>query len=223
MTITISAFKWVPPFAQGLVRDLRVRWALEEAGLPYETRLIDGDVQKTAGYRAMQPFGQVPVLDDDGLVLFESGAIVLHIAEKSEALMPREGAGRARVAQNIIAALNSIEPFVQELAIIDLFHPGEEWTNERRPQAEADLRARLDDLAGWLGDKEYLDGRFTAGDIFMTHVLRILRHTDVLDDYPTLKAYKERNEARPAFQRALASQLAVFEAHAPDKNAGMAA
>lgn len=217
--ITISAFKWVPDMAQGLVRDLRVRWALEEAGLPYEVRLIDGDVQQSLGYRAMQPFGQVPVLEEDGMVLFESGAIVLHIANRSSALMPDDAAGRARVAQNVIAALNSIEPFVQELAVIDLFHPGEAWGEERRPQAEASLRGRLDDLSIWLGDKDYLDGRFTAGDIVMTHVLRILRHTDLLDGYRTLKAYKERNEARPAFQRALKGQLDAFAANAPGQAA----
>lgn len=213
--ITISAFKWVPAMAQGLVRDLRARWALEEAGLPYQVRLIDGDVQKSLAYRAMQPFGQVPVLEEDGLVLFESGAIVLHVAERSETLMPADAQGRARVVQNVLAALNSVEPFVQELAVIDLFHPGEPWTEERRPQAEAFLRGRLDDLSAWLGDKDYLDGRFTAGDILMTHVLRILRHTDILDGYPSLKAYKERNEARPAFQRALKGQMDAFEANAP--------
>ncbi|WP_274629204.1 glutathione S-transferase family protein [Arvimicrobium flavum] len=217
--ITLTAFKWVPLMAQGLVRDLRVRWALEEAGLPYEVRLIDTDDQKSAAYRAMQPFGQVPVLEDKGLVLFESGAIVLHIAGKSDILMPRDDAGRARVAQNVIAALNSIEPFVQELAVIDLFHPEEAWAKERRPQAEAFLRSRLDDLETWLDDKQYLDGGFTAGDIMMTHVLRILRHTDLLDSYPKLKAYKERCEARPAFQRALKGQLDAFEAHAPDRQA----
>lgn len=217
--ITTTAFKWVPPMAQGLVRDLRVRWALEEAGLPYQVRLIDGEVQQSHAYRKLQPFGQVPVLEDDGLVLFESGAIVLHIAAKSPALMPADEVGRARVAQNILAALNSIEPFVQELAVIDLFHPGEEWTKERRPQAEEMLRGRLDCLTTWLGNKDYIDGRFTAGDILMTHVLRILRHTDLLDDYPALKAYKERNEARPAFKKALADQLATFTAHAPPEQA----
>lgn len=209
--ITVTAFKWVPPFAQGLVRDLRVRWALEEAGLPYEIRLIDPDVQKSAAYRAMQPFGQVPVLEDDNLVLFESGAIVLHIAGQSDVLMPPDEAGRARVAQNILVALNSIEPFVQELAIIDLFHPGEEWALARRPQAEAFLKSRLVDLQEWLADKDYVDGRFTAADIPMTHVLRILRHTELLEEYPKLKAYKERNEARPAFQRALKGQIEAFQ------------
>lgn len=213
--ITVSAFKWVPPLAQGLVRDLRVRWALEEAGLAYRVKLIDQDDQKSAAYRAMQPFGQVPVLEEDNLVLFESGAIVLHIAGKSEVLMPRDEAGRARVAQNILAALNSIEPFVQELAVIDLFHPDEAWAQARRPQAEAFLRGRLDALNDWLGDKDYIDGRFTAADILMTHVLRILRHTDLLDVYPALKAYKQRCEARPAFQRALTAQMAAFAANGP--------
>ena len=217
--LILTTYDWVPEMPRGLVRDLRVRWALEEAGLPYEVRLIDGDVQQSLGYRAMQPFGQVPVLEEDGMVLFASGAIVLHIANRSSALMPDDAAGRARVAQNVIAALNSIEPFVQELAVIDLFHPGEAWGEERRPQAEASLRGRLDDLSIWLGDKDYLDGRFTAGDIVMTHVLRILRHTNLLDGYQTLKAYKERNEARPAFQRALKGQLDAFAANAPGQAA----
>jgi glutathione S-transferase len=177
--IRISAFKWVPPFAQGVVRDLRVRWALEEAGLPYEARLIDPEVQKSPDYRRQQPFGQVPVFEEDGLVLFETGSIVLHLGERSETLLPRDPAARARAITWVFAALNSVEIFVMQLADIDLFGAGEEWTKQRRPQVEQALRHRLTDVATWLGGR----------------------------------AYKERCEARPAFQRALAAQLEPFGRH----------
>lgn len=212
--IKITAFKMVPPFAQGLVRDLRVRWALEESGLSYETELVDGKSSKSAAYRERQPFGQVPVLEEDGLVLFESGAIVLHLGEKSDALLPAEPKARARAVAWVFAALNSIEIAIQPLAEIDLFHKDESWTGERRPQAEAFTLERLELLAGWLGDREYLEGRFTAGDLMMAAVLRILRHTDLVARFPTLAAYLARCEARPAFQRALRAQLAVFEQYA---------
>ena len=156
--ITISAFKWVPDFAQGQVRDLRARWALEEAGLPYRTRLLEQGDQDTPEYRALQPFGQVPILEDDGFVLFESGAIVLHIGERSEALLPKDPAARARATQWLIAALNSIEPFVMNVALIDLFYENEEWAKLRRPgavefAAEAPFRplqdARRQALSRW--------------------------------------------------------------------------
>ncbi len=209
--ITISAFKWVPPFAQGLVRDLRVRWALEEAGLPYQVELIDSSIQASPDYRARQPFGQVPFFEEDGLVLFESGAIVLHIGERSEALLPAEPARRARAVTWLFAALNSIETMIDPLAEIDLFHAGEDWTARRRPAVEEQLRRRLGDLAGWLGEREYLEERFTAGDLMMTTVLRNLRHTDIVEAYPALAAYEARCEARPAFQRALRDQMAAFE------------
>ncbi|MFY2558335.1 glutathione S-transferase family protein [Corallococcus terminator] len=208
---TVSAFKWVPPFAQGLVRDLRVRWALEEAGLPYEVKLIDGEVQASADYRGLQPFGQVPVFEEDGLVLFESGAIVLHIANQSEALLPADVEGRARAVTWLFAALNSVEIVIQPLAEVDLFFPNEEWAKSRRPGVVEALKERLGELATRLGTREYLEDRFTAGDLMMVTVLRILRHTDVLDGFPTLKAYKERCEARPAFQRALAAQMEPFQ------------
>jgi glutathione S-transferase len=210
--ISITAFRMVPPFAQGLVRDLRVRWALEEAGLPHQVELVDGESSKTEAYRQRQPFGQVPVLEDDGLVLFESGAIVLHLGAKSDALLPAEPAARARATAWVFAALNSIEIAVQPLAEIDLFHKGESWTGERRPQAEEFTVARLRLLAEWLGDRDYLEGTFTAGDLMMASVLRILRHTDLVARQPTLARYLARCEARPAFQRALRAQLAVFEA-----------
>jgi len=215
-TIKVSAFRWVPPFAQGLVRDLRVRWALEEAGLPYEVRLLGLGDQNSESYRALQPFGQVPAYEEDGLVLFESGAIVLHIAEKSPALMPTDPAGRARVTTWIFAALNSIEPMVWSLGEI-LMSPNEEWGKLRRPSAVQAVKKRLGLLAERLGEKEYLEGGFSAGDLMMTTVLRILRETDVVAEIPSLDAYKKRCEARPAFQKALAAQMAVFAENAPPK------
>ena len=213
--ITISAFRWVPPFAQGLVRDLRVRWALEEAGLPYEVRLIGPQEQKSDDYRALQPFGQVPTYEDDDIKLFESGAIVMHIAEKSEALMPRDANGRARARTWMFAALNTLEPQVQQLAAIDLFYPAEEWAKARRPGVEQMVRKRLDELRVSMKGRDYLEDRFTAGDLLMVTVLRNLRQTQILKEYPALSAYRERCEARPAFARALAAQMAPFAKNAP--------
>jgi len=213
--ITVTAFRWVPPFAQGLVRDLRVRWALQEAGLPYQVRLIGFEDQATPAYRAQQPFGQVPVYEEDGLTLFESGAIVLHVAERSEALLPADAAGRARARTWVLAALNSMEPAFDPLGDIDLFHADEEWAKARRPEAEAGALERLDKLAAWLGDRDYLEDRFTAGDLMMTTVLRNLRHTDLVARFLNLEAYRQRCEARPAFQRALAEQMATFEQNTP--------
>jgi glutathione S-transferase len=213
--ITISAFKWVPDFAQGQVRDLRARWALEEAGLPYRTRLLEQGDQDKPDYRALQPFGQVPILEDDGFVLFESGAIVLHIGERSEALLPRDPAARARATQWLIAALNSIEPFLLNVALIDLFYKDEEWAKLRRPGAVNFAQRRLAALSKALDDKPYLDGeRFTAGDLMMTTVLRILKHTDIVTSDKRLATYIERCTARPAFKRALAAQLGDFRAAA---------
>jgi glutathione S-transferase len=210
--ITISAFKWVPDFARGQVRDLRARWALEEAGLPYNTRLLEQGDQEKAEYRALQPFGQVPILEEDGLVLFESGAIVLHIGERSEALLPKELPARARATQWLIAALNSIEPFVMNVALIDLFYAQEQWAKLRRPGAVEFVQKRLSALSKSLGEKSFLDGdRFTAGDLMMTTVLRILEHTDTVSRDPRLAAYLERCTARPAFKRALAAQIGDFK------------
>ena len=209
--ITISAFRWVPDFAQGQVRDLRVRWALEEAGLPYKTRLLEQGDQDKPAYRALQPFGQVPVLEEDGLVLFESGAIVLYIGERSEALLPRDPDARRRATQWLIGALNSIEPFIMNVALIDVFHANEEWAKLRRPGAVEFVQKRLAALSRSLGDKPYLDGdRFTAGDLMMTTVLRILEHTDIVTSDQRLAAYLERCTARPAFQRALDAQIGDF-------------
>jgi glutathione S-transferase len=213
--IRITAFKWVPPFAQGLVRDLRVRWALEEAGLPYEEKLLGPGEQNSAAHRALQPFGQVPVYEEDGLTLFESGAIVMHIGERCPTLLPQDPARRARVRGWMIAALNSVEPHVQSLTAVDLFFAHEEWAKLRRPSAEKMAQTRLEQLAAALGDRDYLEGEFTAGDLMMVSVLRFLRHTELVKNMPVLAAYQARGEARPAFQRALAAQLAHFAKNAP--------
>jgi len=206
--ITISAFRWVPPFAQGLVRDLRVRWALEEAGLAYRTRLLEQGDQDQPGYRALQPFGQVPTFEEDGQTLFESGAIVLHIGERSETLLPKDPAARARATQWLIAALNSVEPHIMTVAMLGAFFANEEWARLRRPSATEFAQRRLEALSRALGDKPYLDGeRFTVGDLLMTSVLRILPE---LIAQPNLKAYVDRCAGRPAFQRALAAQLGDF-------------
>lgn len=213
--ITVTAFKWVPPFAQGVVRDLRVRWALEEAGIPYQENLIGLDDRDTPAYRAIQPWGQVPVMEEDGLTLFESGAILLRIAERSPALCPADDAGHARMTQWVLAALNSVEPSISALVEIDIFHTDEPWAKERRPGAVAFLKLKLDALAKRLAGREYLEDRFTAGDLMMATVLRNLRHTDLITADPVLGPYLARCEARPAFQKALADQLAVFAAHEP--------
>ena len=212
--IKLTAFGSVPPFAQGLVRDVRVRWALEEAGIPYQEKLVGREDRASPAYRALQPFGQVPAIETDELKLFESGAIVLHIAEKSEALMPAEANGRARTRAWMFAALNSVEPPIDKLAEIDLFHSGEAWTLARRPMVVEMVQNRLGALEDWLDGRDYLEDRFTAGDLMMTTVLRILRHTDLVSGRPALKAYQERCEARPAFRKALADHLRPFAAGA---------
>jgi glutathione S-transferase len=213
-TIEISAFAWVPPFAEGLVRDLRPRWALEEIGLPYKVQLLEGE--RPPEYYLDQPFGQVPCYREGPLKIFESGAIVQHIGEKSEKLLPRDSVARIRAIQWSYAALNSVEPAIQNLVAIDLFYSNEEWAKLRRPGAEEFARLKLKRVADWLGDKEWLEGHFTIGDLMMASVLRIPRHTDLVAEQPNLKDYVERAEQRPAFQRALADQLAVFKEHQPE-------
>lgn len=214
--IEITAFKWVPDFAQGLVRDLRARWALEEAGLPYRVRLLDAMSERPAAYFTEQPFGQVPILNAGDVRLFETGAIVLHIGEHSEALLPRDSAGKARATAWVIAALNSIEPMLMELVTIDVFNAGQEWAKLRRPSLVDYIRTRLGQLSTSLGERDYLEGRFTAGDLMMTTMLRILRHTELVAEHPNLARFQARCEARPAFQRALKDQFAVFAQHKPD-------
>jgi glutathione S-transferase len=210
--INCYAFASVPPFAQGLVRDLRVRWALEEARVSYRVTLI-GDREgaiSPSDYRAIQPFGQVPAIEDGELTLFESGAIVLYIAERSAALLPDDLPARTHVVQWTFAALNTIEPAIQQLAAIDLFYGGENWAKERRPGVVEAVRTRLAQLASCLEGRDHLVGAFSAADILMTSVLRILRHTDLVEEQPVLVAYKQRCESRPAFAKALADQMATF-------------
>jgi glutathione S-transferase len=208
--IEISAFNWVPDFARGVVRDLRVRWALEEIGLPYRVRLLSPIGDKPEDYLLEQPFGQVPVFVEGDLRLFESGAILLHLGERSDLLLPRDPAGKARATCWLIAALNSIEPMMFELVNIDIFGGGAAWAQERRPEAERKVRERLGRLSHWLGDKDHLEVRFTIADLMMTTVLRNVRHTAIVAEHPNLAEYQARCEARPAFQRALDAQLADF-------------
>ena len=204
----------MPPFAEGLVRDLRPRWALEEVGLPYRVRLLEGE--RPPEYYLEQPFGQVPCYTEGPLKIFESGAIVQHIGEKSEKLLPRDGVARIHAIQWTYAALNSVEPAIQNLTSIDLFYSDQEWAKLRRPGAEEFARLKLKRVADWLGDKEWLEDHFTIGDLIMASVLRIPRHTDLVAEQPNLAAYVARAEQRPAFQRALADQLAVFKEHQPE-------
>ena len=214
-TIEITAFRWVPEFAQGVVRDLRARWALEEAGLDYRVRLLDQ--QRPPEYLLEQPFDQVPILRDGELQIFESGAIAQYIGEKSEALLPRDQQGRYRAIQWTYAALNSVEPAILNLLLIDVFFAGEEWARLRRPGAEDFVKLKLKRVSDWLGGKPWLEGdRFTIGDLLMITVLRFLRHTELVAEFPNLAAYLKRGEARPAFQRALADQLATFREHQPE-------
>jgi glutathione S-transferase len=210
--ITLTTYKWVPDFAAPLMRAFRVRWALEEVGLPYHVRTVSlGSEQRSPEHLACQPFGQVPAVEEDGLNLFESGAIALYVAEKNEILLPKDRLGRERAIVWLFSALNSLEIWIQQLASIDFFHVKEAWTKDWRPQVEALVRDRLAMLDRSLGGKDYLEGRFTVGDLMMADVLRILEHTDLLDAYPPLKAYKRRCEARPAFQRAIVAQMEGFK------------
>lgn len=213
----VTAFKWVPPFAQGLVRDLRVRWALEEAGIPYEVQLVGAEDTKTKNYRKKQPFGQIPTLEDGDFGFFESGAILLYIAEKSPVLMPKDSVGAIRARTWLFAAINSVEQFVQNLATIDLFNAEKAWAIERRPEVLEMLRERLRDLNTWIDGREYLEDKFTVGDLTMATVLRILRHTDILEkEFPQLHTYLKRCEARPAFKKALEDQMKVFAENKPN-------
>ena len=216
--IEVTAFAWVPEGPRGLVKDLRVRWALEEAGLDYRLRLIGGE--RPAGYLNDQPFNQVPCLRDDTVHMFESGAIVQYIGEKSEALLPRDPQGKFRAIQWTYAALNSVEPAIVNLLLIDLFFTGEEWAKMRRPGAEDFVKLKLKRLSDWLGDKTWLEGdRFTIGDLVMTTTLRFLRHTGLVAEVRNLAGYVKRAEDRPAFQRALADQLETYRENEPQGEA----
>jgi len=213
--IEITAFRYVPEFAQGLVRDLRPRWALEEAGLDYRVRLLDQ--QRPPEYLQEQPFDQVPIFNDSNVRLFETGAILQYIGEKSEALLPRDQQAKYRAIGWTYAALNSVEPALVNLLLIDVFFTGEEWAKLRRPGAADFAKQKLKRVSDWLGDKQWLEGdRFTIGDLMMTTTLRFLRHTDLVAQFPNLDAFVKRGEARPAFQRALEAQLATFREHQPE-------
>jgi glutathione S-transferase len=207
--IELTTFAWVPPFARGQVRDLRVRWALEEAGLEYSVRTV-GPIPP--GYEKEQPFCQVPAYREGELQLFESGAIVQHIGETDERLLPRDPVARSRAIQWAYAALNSVEPFIMAYAALGAFYPDEEWAKLRKPSAREELRKRLARVADWLGESEWLErAGFTIGDLMMIAVLRIVGDEGgLVAEYPALDAYRKRGTARPAFQRALADQLALY-------------
>jgi glutathione S-transferase len=211
MPVTITVFENSPDRGRGLARDMPVRWALEEAGLPYDTRPVSMAALKEPGHRALNPFGQIPALQEDGLVLFESGAIVLHIAEGHPGLLPADPDARARAVTWIFAALSTVEPPVIEYSTAMLFERGESWHEQRLPLVLNRLRTRLDDLSARLGSADWLeeDG-FTAGDLMMVSVLRRLKGHGVLESYPNLQAHVARGEARPAFRRAFAAQLELF-------------
>lgn len=213
--IEITAFKWVPPFAEGLVRDLRVRWALEEIGLDYRVRLLGQP--RPEDYLREQPFDQVPTLNDGTVQIFESGSIVQYIGEMDERLLPRDPQGRARAIGWTYAALNSVEPAFMNVFAVTVFHADQEWAKLRREGAEEFARLKLKRVSDWLGDKQWLEGeRFTIGDLMMVTVLRFLKHTQMVEEFPNLAAYLKRGEARPAFQQALADQIAPFRANQPE-------
>lgn len=216
--ITVTAFKWVPPFAQGQVRDHRVRWVLEEVGWPYEVRLIDARDQRSPSYRADQPFGQVPVMTEDGRpTLFETGAILLDVATRSGQLLPKTEAGRSRAICWLFAALNSIEPYLGYLADLDFFEEDEEVKRRKRPGVAAFAAQRLGELSIALGDRDHLVGDdFTIADMMNASVLKIVGHTDMLEGFPNLLAYRDRCFARPAYRKAIDDQCATFARHAPE-------
>ena len=210
ITPTITAFEQSPDRGRGLARDTRVRWALEEVGQPYEVRLVSFDAMKEPTHRALHPFGQIPTYEEGDLVLFESGAIVLHIAERHAGLLPGDANARARAITWMFAAINTVEPPILELVTAKLVEGDKPWSEQRLPLVRDRIRVRLGELSARLGRAEWLDGAFSAGDLMMVAVLLRLRMSGLLDGYPNLSAYVARGEARPAYQRAFAAQLAVF-------------
>jgi glutathione S-transferase len=210
MTPTITAFAQSPDRGRGLARDMRVRWALEEVGQPYNVRLVSFSELKGPAHRKLHPFGQIPTYEEGDLVLFESAAIVFHIAERHAGLLPDDANARARAITWMFAALNTVEPPILDLSIAKLVEGDKSWANERLPLVKDRIRVRLGELSSRLGDAAWLDGAFSAGDLLMVAVLLRLRPSGLLDEYPKLSAYVARGEARPAYQRAFAAQLAVF-------------
>jgi len=213
MTITITAFESSPDGGQGQARDMRVRWALEEVGQPYEVRLVSFKAMKEPAHLARHPFGQIPTYEEDSLVLFETGAIVLHIAQRYNGLLPADDHARARAVTWMFAALNTVEPPILELVTARIFEGDKSWASERIPLVAERVRDRLAPLSARLGDADWLDGDFSAGDLMMVSVLLRLRPSGILDEFPILAAYVARGEARPAYQRAFAAQLAVNAPH----------
>jgi glutathione S-transferase len=215
MTITITAFERSPDGGRGLARDTRVRWALEEVGQPYEVRLVSFAAMKEKAHLALHPFGQIPTLQDGDLALFETGAIVLHLAERYPGLLPADGTARARAVMWMFAALNTVEPPILDLTVARIMEGGEPWAEARLPLVRERVRGRLGQLSTYLGEAEWLEDAFSAGDLLMVSVLLRVRMSGILAEFPNLAAYVERGEARPAYQRAFAAQAAV--------NAGAAA
>ncbi len=214
MTLTLTAFERSPDGGRGLARDMRVRWALEEAGQPHAVRLVSFDALKQPAHLALNPFGQIPTLEDEGLVLFESGAIVLHLAERHAGLLPEAPDARARAISWLFAALNTVEPPILELFAARVLERDQPWAEDRLPLVRDRIRTRLAPLSARLATGEWLDGGFTVGDLMMVSVLLRLRPSGLLDADPSLAAYVARGEARPAYQRAFAAQKAVFDAQA---------
>ena len=207
---TITGFSNVPDFAKGMVRDLRIRWALEEVGRPYRMDLLDAMAKRPDGYRDWQPFGQVPAFADGTVRMFETGAILLYLGEQDERLLPADPQPRWQAVSWLIAALNSIEPSLTQVVILDFFQRGKDWSAGAREGAVAFASQRLKDLSQALGEREWLAGPFSIADIMMVTVLRSIGHTDLLDQFPNLVAYRQRGEARPAFARAMEGQMGDF-------------
>jgi glutathione S-transferase len=212
MTPTITAFEQSPDRGRGLARDTRIRWALEEVGQPYDVRLVSFKGLKEPAHRGLNPFGQIPTYEEGGLTLFESGSIILHIAETHAGLLPKDADARARAITWMFAALSTLEPPILDLSIAKLVEGDKPWAAERLPLVRDRIRNRLGELSHRLGEAEWLDGAFSAGDLLMVSVLLRLRASGLLDEFPSLAAYVARGEARPAYQRAFAAQLAVFKA-----------
>ena len=215
MSPTITVFERSPDRGKGLARDMRVRWALEEVGQPYEVRLISFSAMKEPAHRALHPFGQIPTYEEGNLALFESGAIVFHIAERHAGLLPDDANARARAITWMFAALNTVEPPILDLQTTRFTEGDKTWFEQRLPIVEDRIRDRLGDLSGRLGDADWLDGAFSAGDLMMVAVLLRVKVSGMLDEYPNLSAYVARGEARPAYKRAFDAQLAVFTGKSP--------
>lgn len=216
MIPTLTAFERSPDRGQGLARDMRIRWALEEVGQPYQVRLVSFAEMKQPAHRALHPFGQIPTYEAGDLALFESGAIILHIAERHAGLLPENPNARARAIAWMFAAINTVEPPIVELSLATILERDKSWYEERSLMLKERVRVRLGELAQRLGDADWLDGAFSAGDLMMVTVLRRLNSSGELTKYPTLTAYIARAEARPAYQRAFADQLAVFTGQQPN-------